>query len=239
LYPSKKQLLIMDEENKWGNVYQISRLVDTFFEDRDGQKVISLEYINNPVPKFRPLRKYYHGPTDAFTNVTFGEYLDCLRLFLDFSATGNLNLLYTIAAILYRPAKRFRWLRAATGDVRVPYNPNDVEKRADTLKYAPMGFIYGVYLLFASFQKYITTAVVPWAGRELDLSILFNDDGSGQLEAVPGIGMDGLVYALAESGEFGDKDKVRNVSLWEILIRLYDLKKKDLDYKLNDKSNTK
>lgn len=236
LKPSKKQLLILDEEAKWGNVYQISRLVDSFFEDREGQKVIRMDFIHNPVPRFRPLWKYYYGPADTFANVTFGEYLDALRLYLDFAATGNENLLNMLAAIFYRPAMRLHRLRPHNGDIRQPYNPHEVEKRAQALKYAPKGFIYGVYLMFASFQKYISSAVVPWAGRELDLSILFQEDDSGQLEAVPGIGMQALAFALAESGEFGSLEVVHKVNLWTIFIRLYDLKKKDLDQMLNDKT---
>lgn len=234
LVPSKKQLLVMDEEAKWGNVYLISRLVDTFFDDVEGNKSIKLDYIQ-PVEKFRPLWRHYYGPAASFANVTFGEYLDALRFFLDFAASGDESRLYLMAAVFYRPSKRFRWLRPKDGDIRQAYNPHEVETRAGVFKYAPKGFVYGVYLMFASFQKFITSAVVPWAGRELDLSILFQDDDSGQMEAVPGIGMQALAFALGESGEFGNVEAVHKVNLWTILIRLYDLKKKDLDHKLNDK----
>jgi hypothetical protein len=238
LKPSKKELLIVDEEAKWGNVYTLSGLIDSFFDDVDGQKVIRLEFTHNPVPSFAPLWKTYHGPRDTFMNVSFGEYLDGLRLYLDFAVTGNMQLLYLMAAVFYRKARPFTWLHEKKGDIREPYRSDTVENRVIDLKVAPIGFIYGFYLLFASFQKYITTAVIPWGGRELDLSILFEGDSGSTLEAVPGIGMDSLAFALAESGAIGNLEAVRKTNLWEIFIRLYDLKKKDLDYKLNDKSKS-
>jgi len=238
LQPSKKELLIVDEEAKWGNVYTLAQLIDTFFDDVDGQKVIKLEFTHTPVSLYRPLWRGYHGPRDSFMNVTFGEYLDGLRLFLDFAATGNTNLLYLLAAVFYRKAKLAQLFPKLNGDIREPYNSHTIEERAQVFKHGPIGFVYGFYLQFASFQKYITGAVIPWGGRELDLSILFEAGSGDQLEAVPGIGMDSLAFALAESGEFGNLEAVRKTNLWEILIRLYDLKKKDLDYKLNDKSKT-
>ena len=240
---SKKKLLIVDEEAKWSNVYQLSLLIDSFFEDQDGRKVIKQEYIHNPVPSFMPLWKTYYGPADSFMNVTFGEYRDGLRLFLDFSVTGNTNLLYILAAIFYRPKKKFHYFKKGLpgydGDIREPYNSKTVDTRAEGLKYAPVGFVYGFFLFFASFQKYLSTALIPWGGKELDLSILFTSDGDTRLEAVPGLGMDSVAFALAESGEFGNMEGVNNANMWEVMVRLYDSKKKDLDYKLNDKTKTK
>jgi hypothetical protein len=239
LEPSKKELLIPDQENKLSNVYQISLLVDNFFEDKEGKKIIKQDYTRNPVPAFRPLWVHYYGPADTFTNITFGEYTDGLRLFMEFSATGNLQLLYLLAAVFYRKKKWFHWVRKHlnnyNGDIREPYNSDILEARAHTFKVMPIGFIYGVYLYFASFQKFITSATVPWAGRELDFSVLFDDGTSDTMEAVPGIGMDSLVFSLAESSRFGSMEGVRSAKLWEVLILLYDLRKQDLDYKLNDK----
>lgn len=235
---SKRKGLIDDEQAKWGGIYQLSLLVDDFFEDVEGQKVIRLDYVHNPVPKFKPLWRNYHAPADGFLNATFGEYLDGLRLFLEYSKSPNDAMLYDLAAIFYRKADCWQWLRKDRGDIRESYNSHTVEARARTFRYAPAGFVYGFYLTFASFQKYITSAVIPWGTAELELSILFEDDGSGDKEAVPGLGMDSIAYALAESGQLGDFEKVRQANLWQVFLLLYNLKKKDLDYKLNNKTTT-
>ena len=227
LEPSNKSLLSSEEDDKWTNIYMISLLVDGYFEDKDGQKVIQINFAHTPVPHIA-LAQTYYGPENYFNDVAFGEYLDALRLFLDFSATGDTALLYALAAVLYRPRNKI-------GKKRRNYNPDTVAARAETFKFLPDGFIYGVFLMFAAFQKYITTATVPWGGNELDFSILFEASGDGRLESVPGLGMDDLAFDLAESGTFGDFDKVRETNLWTILLQLYKLKKKDLDYKLNEK----
>lgn len=237
LQPSKKKLLRIDEECKWGNVYQISELIDDFFDTVDGQRVIRMDYAVNPMNKIKPLWKSYYGPEGAFSNVTFGEYVDGLRLFLQFSKTGDTKLLYLLAAVFYRRRKFIG--KYNTGDIRKPYNSHLIEKTSKVLRYAPIGFIYGFYLYFASFQKFITGAVVPWGGKELDFSILFDSAGNDEEEAVPGIGMDGLAFSLAESGEFGNVESVRKTNLWEVLVRLYDLRKRDLDNKAKEKKSSK
>lgn len=243
LKPSGKELLIPDRDNMLSNIYQISERIDNFFEVVNGQKVIKQDYTNNPVPAFKPLWVKYYGPADAFRNVTFGEYTDGLRLFMEFSTTGNIELLYLLAAIFYRKKKSFHWLRKLSpkydADIRVPYNSNLIEARAKDFKYMPVGFIYGFFLYFASFQKFLTGAVVPWGGQMLDFSILFDAGPSDRLEAVPGMGMDGLSFALAESGQLGDLEGVRKTNLWVVLGLMYNIRKQDLDFKINEKREKK
>lgn len=242
LVPSGKELLPDEQENKWGNMYQVSELIDTFFDDVDGQKVLKVDYAGNPVQRFRPLWRWYYGPTDYFTSLKFGEYLDLLRIFGQFHQTPSEGLLRNMAAIMYRKQKPLLWLQKLLpgydGDVRRAYNPNSMEKRLNAFKYAPIGMVYGCYLQFAAFQKFIATARLPWGGQEIDLSILFESDGDW-VEAVPGIGMDGVAFALAESGQLGTYDKVKETPLWDVLVLLYNLKKNDLDRKANEKKNDK
>lgn len=247
LVPKKSKDKIL-EQYKLSNIFQISELVDSFFEENElGQKVIKQFYIHNPVPVFKPLWKKYYGPLNGFSNLKFGEYVDVYRLFLDFGVSGDINLLYDIVAILYREKQWFHFIKkrlsSYSGDCRVKYNSNKVAKRANVMRNAPIGFVFGVYLLFASFQKYLTTAKLPWGGKEIDLSILFNQ-APGEYSPIedkntPGLGMDSIVFSLAESGAFGTYSEVRETGLWEILIRMYDLRKRDLDTLAQMKKNDK
>ena len=229
---SKKQQSEEDDLQLFYNISQLAEIVDTFFEDRDGQKVIIQDYIHNPIPKIK-LWRTYHGPYDNFQNLTFGEYTDVLRLFLEFSVSGDYDLLLLIAAILYRPGKNFHFIKKRSinydGDIRQPYNSNLIERRAEKFKYLPFGFIYGVYLFFASFQQYLTTAIVPWGGKDLDLSILFLPDPDAPEETIQGIGMDSAIFSIAESGVFGSKKETMQTNFWEVIIRMYDTRKRDLE----------
>jgi len=232
----------IDDDNKFANIYQLSQLIDSFFETNDdGQKVIKQYYINNPLPYFADGLSKFYGPSDEFNNIKFGEYVDGLSHFMDFNATGDVKYLRLLLAVFYRRpmnaiiVKTLKQLDKFNGDVRCAYNPASVGKRAENFKNVHIGIVYGFYLLFASFQKYITTAVLFIENKEIDLSVLFNESEGGKHKEsnLPGVGMKGLMYSFAESGIYGDMDKVQQLPLWEALVHMYHLHKKAKDYEAN------
>jgi hypothetical protein len=245
MVPSKKEG--DDDDLKFANIYLISELIDDFFDtDEQGQKIIKQYYIHNPIPSFRPLFKTLYGPSDSFMNMTFGEYTDALRLFLDFHATGDMELLKLLTALFYRPKKSFHFIKkrlsSYDGDIREPYNSKLLEINVEQLKHAHIGFVYGFYLLFASFQKYLIDAKIPWGGKEIDFSILFEsgkeESNEPESDDIPGIGMDSIAFSLAESGTFGNIEQVRNTNFWDIMVRMYDLRRTDLERQNHEKNAT-
>jgi hypothetical protein len=235
-----KKALTFDpsEEQKMANIILLSELIDSFFDiNPEGQLVIKQNYIHNPIPSFRPVLTNYVGPANSFMNVSWGEYADALRAFYQFHSTGDVNQLYLIAAILYR--KEIKNPKETNADNRQPYLTSEVDWQIEIFKKEmPFGFIYGVFLFFASFKQYISTAVIPWGGKEIDLSIVFDTSENQEAENIPGIGLDSLTFAVAESAVFGNYINTRNTSMWEILIRMYDLRKKDLDQKKQSNDNS-
>lgn len=243
LKASKTNALSFDpsEEEKLSNIALLADLIDTFFDyNEQNQMVIKLNYTHNPIPKFAPVLTTFVGPSDSFMNVKWGEYSDALRAFYQFHATGDIEQLYLIAAILYRP--QVAETKLNNNDNREVYLSSEVEPRiAEFKKSMPFGFIYGVFLYFASFKQFISTATIPWGGKQVDLSIVFAESESDQVETVPGLGLDSLTFTIAESRVFGDYSKTRLTPMWEILIRMYDLRKKDMDaqqQQQNDNSTT-
>ena len=244
MVPSKKD---DDDEEKFANIYQLSELINDFFDtDADGKKIIKQDYIHNPIPSFKPIFKTLYGPSDSFMNMTFGEYTDALRLFLDFHATGDMELLKLLTAVFYRQKKSFHFIKkrlsSYDGDIREPYNSKLLEANAKELKHAPIGFVYGFYLLFASFQKYLIDAKIMWGGKEIDFAILFEsskeESNEPQSEDIPSIGMDSIAFSIAESGTFGNIDQVRNTNFWDIMIRMYDLRRTDLERQKQENNAT-
>jgi hypothetical protein len=234
------------DEEKFANIYLISELIDDFFDiDEKGLKTIKQYYIHNPVPSFKPLWKTYYGPSDSFMNMTFGEYTDALRLFHDFHATGDMEILKIITALFYRPKKSFLFIKKRlenyNGDIREPYNSHNLEARAKVLEHAPIGFVYGFYMLFASFQKYLIDAKIMWSGKEIDFSILFESSRGDEEQSsteTPGIGMDSIAFSIAESGAFGTIEEVRKADFWQIMVRMYDLRRNDLERQKQEKNAT-
>lgn len=235
--PCKSKTIGSDDKS---NIILIEELIESSFFDRiidtenenDYKLKYKQNYINNPVPEYKPLWRKYYGPSDGFMNLKFGEYCEALRTFLEFNATGNTNLLYELAAILYRPKKPFIFFRKKfanyDGDVRVKYNMHQTEKRIEAFKTAPIGFVYGVYLFFASMQIFISTAEIPWGGRILNLGILFQNNGETVEIEAQDIGLDAVAFALAESGAFGDFKDVQETSFWTIMVKMYDARVKEL-----------
>jgi hypothetical protein len=228
--------LTEEEENKYANAYRLSELIDTFFdENEEHQKIIKQNFIHNPIPTFKPLLTTYYGPQDLLSNMKFGEYTDALRLFNQINATGQMELLFPFVAILYRKKKSFiffrKWLNKYNGDSRLSYNQASVDARAKVFENVPIGFIYGVYLLFGSFQKFLATAEIQWGSSSLNFAIIFNAEGSDDPETIPGLGMDSVMFAISESNVFGNKKQLNDTPLIEVLIRMYDIRKRDLELK--------
>ncbi|WP_341221037.1 hypothetical protein [Polaribacter atrinae] len=232
----------VEDDEKYANVYLLAELMDSFFEiDEKGSKVIKQYFIHNPIEKIRGSFKNYYGPSDEFNNISFGEYVDALSHFYDYIETKDITFLYLLFATFYRE-KRSTFFSAGSfsKDKRVPYNSERVELLADKFKHQDMGVIYGFFMLFTSFQKYLTTAKIYVQGKEIDLNLLYREFPAGKKQPksdLPGIGMKSLLYTIAESGIFGPLEKVRAASLWEILIRMYDIKKRDFDAMAANKTN--
>ena len=223
------------QEEKMANIYQVSCLLDSFFEeDGNGAKVLKQHYVHNPVKKVRPIVRSYYGPVDEFSNLSFGEYVDALHYFTEYTETKDLDNLYRLMATLYRPKKSFhfirRYLADYNGDIRIDYNEHHVEARAKKFRHLYFGAVYGFYLLFASFQKYLVTAKIYWQGKELNLSILFDGKDEEPKSDIPGIGLKSILYTLAESGVFGSIKELRTENAWEVFFRMYDLVKRDRDF---------
>jgi len=224
-----KEGSLEDEEYKMGNIYQVSLLLDSFFEDVEGKKVIKQYYVNNPIQKVGYFGKTFYGPTDEFQNVKFGEYVDALHYFTEYNETKDTEYLYLLMATLYRKGNNYK-LAMKKPDVRVFYEESEVLHKIKYFKKLDFGQVYGFYLLFASFQKYMCSAKIYYQGQELDLSILFAPDKSAFKSDIPGLGMKTTLYTIAESGVFGSIKDLKKESLWEILLRMYDLTKRDKDF---------
>lgn len=214
------------------NIYLLSELCSSYFEDTpEGSKKIILDFLQIKIPFVKTTFKTFYGPKESLFEITYGEFADASRIFDDFHASGDVFNLYLLAAILYREKKPF-------SNKRKPYKPHALEKQAIHFKkYVSASFIYGVYLQFVAFKQYLPTAQIPWSGKFLNFEILFEGSDSDSETAIPGIGADSMVFSLAESAVFGSTEQVRATNFLEIMIHLYDLRKRDLEREQKEKKN--
>ena len=213
------------QEDMYSNIYMLSTYVDSFFEkDEQERFVIKQEYTKNHSPSINDDFRNWIGPADNFDNISFGQYVDALNLYGLLEKEKSKDLMYMLMATFYFPPKE-------------KYASSQVQEKAKHFKKVYFGRVYGFFLLFASFQKYLFSAKVYYQGNELDLSILFeSEDTSEDIKSnIPGIGMLSIAHQLAESGVYGPIKEVRETNFWEVMLRLYDIRKRDLDHEARRK----
>lgn len=213
----KRKINNVELELMYSNISQISYCMDTFFTiEKDKPYLIKLDLIDNPVPYIKPFFKKIKGPKAVFTDTNFGQYEDAVNLFHRYHSSPDQKYLYQLLAIYYQNPKK--------------YDNNKTENRALKIKrFVGFSEVYGFFLYFSSFQNYITSSKVLWESSVIDLSILFIATGNETKSNIPGLGTKGLGFQLAESGVFGTLKELRKENLWEVLLRLYDIRKRDLD----------
>lgn len=227
-----KALGFIPEEDlpKWENVFRLSELVDTFFDhktDADGNKTYTVNqlFVNNHNPMYWLFKKYY-GPEEGFSNVLFGQYLDGLEEFIDFTQSGEIQSLRNLFAIFY----------LGKGEI---YNKRKSLKRAKGIfRFVDIRNLYGMFVFFNAFQNYMMSGEISVMGQNIDLAIIFKDvDPKQKKSSIPGLGWITTAQDIAESGVFGAYENVRNTEMWPVILRLYELKKRAFDEKEREESN--
>lgn len=88
---------------------------------------------NYPLRKFKWQGRTYHGPKDSILNVTTEEITLGYTYFKNYAKTNDYAQLDRLIALVYRPANPFnfllQWRESYTGDVRMPLNGYNFEKR--------------------------------------------------------------------------------------------------------------
>ena len=216
------------KQEVWQNIFIISQHLDSFFkeEERDGKmvKVFELNSIKNFIPV---ICGNFHGPQDALQDITFREYRMAHDFMKKYVKTGEEEHLNYMIAVLYRPKKRFLWIRKQfgnfNGDEKISFtsrsNPDLLKKRAGKISKLPLALRYCVFLFMTGCEDYLATGEPEIGDSKMKLSILYekNEDSDEQ----EGIGLVGLLYSLAETKVFGTIEETDNQNLWDVMARLY------------------
>lgn len=215
------------DEAIYENVFRLSELVDTFFNktEKDGKNELKIKqfYVNNHLPSIRAgfFRKF-HGPEDVFEDVEFGQYVDGLEEFINYSQTGEMVYLRKLFAIFYLQKNE-------------SYDPKTARKRAKgVFRTIDIRHLYGFYLYFSAMQLFIMSGEIWVQGNAIDLSIIF-EAAEPSRNDLPGIGYHALLNDLAESGVFGPYQQTRKANIWAVLKRLYQIQKKEKEEKTERK----
>lgn len=204
------------------NVNQIAKLIDTFFTDeiKEGKtyKIPKMEFIHQKLPTITVDKQIFYGPTDALFNTVYGEYLQVLTHFNNFSTTNNESDLDLMIATIYRPSKHMATLYM---DKRKKFDNQLTEHYSKTIAKLPFHVKYAIYLYVASSQHFIVNndALDIGNGNTVDLTILFQKEDNTN-PTKNNLGLVGTLYSIAETNVFGNVNEVANHNTYDILCFL-------------------
>jgi len=240
------------ELDLWGNEWLLAETVNFFFDIKKdpetGKEVYEImpRFVKNLIPWFRMgiWRTKYVGPGSFFAGMVFAEFKDALAAADKFMQTGDEVWLDRLVAILYRRRVKGLWRKRREDDwdgkERRPYNPAIVEKDAERMKKAPMGVKFMAFLYMMG-CLYMLRTDADGQGIEIDgqacaFSLLFKNTHASQRSS-DGIGMMGVMMAMAESGVFGNIHETARADVWDVLARMYQLEmqRRDLEKEMNKK----
>lgn len=209
------------------NVMRISRLADDFFNEETTEKgvvkVLKMGFYQQLLPTIKVGSRTFHGPNTALFNTVYGEYLQALSAFVDYSKSGEEEYLDKMIATLYRPAKSFPWARKwsdkYSSDPRRTFNAELTEHYVKTLKLLSPEIKNAIYLYFASCQHFIANndELYIGGGASMDLSQLFKKTGTNDGK---GLGMVGTLYVISETHVFGNTEKTARQNTYDVLAYL-------------------
>lgn len=217
-------------QDYWANEAKLAETMNFFFKMKSQKEIdneefetyeIHPEFTDNLVPKVKVGHTWLYGPNAMLTDLTFGELKECMVC----CEAGQYNRL---AAILYRPKQRGLWAKKLHGQwdgcERVEYKPFEVEER-EKLVAKVSGLGYYCYLFFNSVLNYIYTQTVKIDGKDFNFSVLIkndNPDSEGERgNDTESLGFTGIMYALAETGIFGDIEKTAKANIYDVFVSLY------------------
>lgn len=180
-------------------VYQL----DWMFK-RNKENIIELDFdtIHNHFSKIKGMV----GPD--ISELSFGEYRHSVAIFQQYNETlGDESLLSLFAGIMYRDkSKSF-----------------DRRKFAEYEKYGrkiPAYKRYYIYIWFMTFNQKLLTDKFTIDGHEICFSPIFANDESVESSNTQDIGLNSILFTLADTGTFGNADQTDNAPLFKVLLKL-------------------
>lgn len=223
---SQKQMYICDGLNALSTLFDF--LIDV--REEEGKLILtpSLGFSKNYIPRYR----FYKGPEDALSDISFGELMLMIEALEEYSKTGSEDSLNLLVSALYRPVNVFTGRKPA-------YKREKAEKRAKKIAKWPIHIRYGIFLFASACYNIIRNNDINVNGRSINLGVVFNKQDVDEDSPDNGLGLLGVLYNLAETHVFGDMEQTAQTNAYMILLRLYQMRTDNLDFKRKMKRNDK
>lgn len=154
------------------------------------------------------------GPKSHAEDLTFGEFHAAIAAVNRYNESQDDNDLMALAAILYR---RERW-----DYKRAPFHAEDMGSLMEQATEIPWYLRFGIYVWFSYLCYYIRTGYFNIKGSTVCFAPLFRqaEENDERPEEVDELGLNGILLSVAQSGVFGDVEKVNQTPVLEVFMKL-------------------
>lgn len=184
------------------------------------EMVLTYDSTVNLMPEWNCIR----GPMSHGADLTFGEFRHATAAVNKYNAGHDPIDLQALCAILYRPSINKRGCI-----MREPFREQYMSRYMGLVSDMPEWMQWGIYAWFAYFCQYLFTGTFIIDGLELCFAPVF-DRHRKSPDAQPGIiqnlGMNSVLYSVAESGVFGNVDATDDTLLLRVMMKLLDDKQR-------------
>lgn len=180
-------------------------------KDDQGNVAIRIETTRQLLPSVGKL----YGPKSHAEDLTFEEFHLSVAAMNSYIQSQSDNDLLALAAVLYRPLGR--------DGKRRPFSCDDMQILMDFAADMPWHLKFGIFIWFANLCKFIRSGWFNIKGSEVCFAPLFRRNEAGNELSVGDevdLGMNGILLSVAQSGVFGDVEKVKKTPLLEVLMKL-------------------
>lgn len=214
------------------DLIMIDRLADTLdwmwqvneSTGEDGATVVTAQLTYDCTVNLLPTWQYLQGPASHGADMTFGEFRYAAAAMNKYNAGQDPADLRALCAILYRPDVEEKGCK-----IREPFRPQYMGRYMELVRDMPQCVQWGVYAWFAYFCNYLFIGTFIIDGLELCFAPVFERHRKSPDEQ-PGIiqnlGMNSVLYSVAESGVFGNVDATDDTLLLRVMMKLLDDKQR-------------
>lgn len=193
---------IIGDENR----YAIIQTIKFISEERS--------FDRNLLPSFWFRFRKYYGPNEEYDNIQGLEFAYAEALYVKYKKEKNDEYLNELAALLYRPRRYFN----IQNDIRADFYIYSANKRAKLFASLPFEYKFAIFLNYEAFRNWLINrydVIFPKVEAEAE-----NEQSEPQQYNTSL--WTNAYRMIAESGVFGDYDKVCKQSVLVLFTQLTD-----------------
>lgn len=198
----------------------LAKTLDWMWRVNEGIVELTYDCTENLLPVWRYLR----GPMSHGADLTFGEFRHAAAVMNKYNTEQDPVDLCALCGILYREQVKDKGCIS-----REPFRQKYMGRYMGLVRDMPECIQWGVYAWFAYFCEYLFTGTFIIDGLEICFAPVFDRQRKtpdSKPVSAQSLGMNSVLYSVAESGIFGNVDTTDDALLLRVMMKLLDDKQR-------------